>query len=674
MKSLHINSALRIVSGLIFGICSLALSQGALFAQQYLSSTIAGTVGSSGYTGDGGPAISATMSNPICVAVDSKGNYYFVDSKNYVVREVTTDGNINTIAGNGTPGFSGDGGPANAAQLSTMEGLAVDSSGNIYISDTGNARVRVVNTSGIISTYAGSGTRGFSGDHGLAVNARLFLPAGLALDQKGNLYIADYGNATVREVSPAGVITTAAGVNFIGFAIFPGEFGPAASATLGLPYSVAADESGNLYIGDIGSSSIRKVDTNHKITTFVSQVSTASLAVDPAGNLYYPDYRTSTIVKVSPNGTVSTIAGNFASGFLPDGAAGVVSQFNRPYSVALDSSSNIYIADYSNEVIRLLTLESPSSVLVASGASNVAFTAGANGISNVPVPVAAGEIVTLFGVGIGPATPLQAQPDANGFIETHLGGTTVTFNGVPAAIFSTSFSQVAAIVPYEVDGTTQASVGVFYQGNVIATTTVPLATTSPQIFNLLSSGFSGGAVLNSDGTVNSTTKAAASGSTITIFITGEGQTFPGGVDGLVAAGPTFPVPIQPVTVTIGGVPATLTSYGGVPGQPAGVLQIIATIPSSVSGSTTATTTATAANGATVLTVVAATGFQIGQLITGSGIPTGATITAISGTSITISQAVTAALAATSVSVAGSAVPVVVKVGNSTSLPVNITVQ
>ncbi|HWE48897.1 MAG TPA: hypothetical protein VG273_03865 [Bryobacteraceae bacterium] len=671
MKSLRKNSALRIVSGLIF---SFALTYGA-FAQQYVSSTVAGTPGSSGYTGDGGPATAATMSNPICVAVDPSGNYYFVDSKNYVVREVNAaTGVINTVAGNGTAGFSGDGGPATSAQLSNVEGLAIDSLGNLYIADSGNARVRLVDLNGNISTYAGSGTRGYSGDHGPAVNANLFLPAGLALDLNGNLYIADYGSATVREVSSTGIITTAAGVNFIGFAIFPGSFGPAASATLGLPYSVAVDESGNLFIGDLGSSSIRKVDANHKISTFVPQVSTASLAVDPAGNLYYPDYRASTIVKVYPNGTQATIAGNYYSGYMQDGGPGIATEFNRPYSVALDSSSNIYVADYNNEAVRLLTLQAPSGVIVANGASNIAFTAGNNGVSNVPVAIAPGEIVTLFGVGIGPATALQAQPDANGFIETQLGGTTVTFNGIPAPIFSTSYSQVAAIVPYALDGMTQAAVTVSYLGNQIASATVPVAVTAPQIFTPLSTGFTGGAVLNSDGSVNSTTNGAASSSAITIFVTGEGQTFPGGVDGLVAAGPTFPVPIQPVTVTIGGIQATLSSYGGVAGEPAGVLQIIATIPSSVTGTTTASTTATAASGATVLTVVSATGFQVGQLITGSGIPASTTITAVSGTSITISQAVTAALSATNVSVAGSSVSMTVKVGDSTSFPVNITVQ
>ncbi len=463
---------LRSISGLILGVAliSPALTNSVASAQQYISSTIAGEIGSPGYTGDGGAATAAQMTNPLCVALDSKGNYYFVDSKNYVIREVSAaTGIINTVAGNGTLGFSGDGGPATAAQLSTVEGLAVDSSGNIYISDTGNARVRVVNSSsGIISTYAGTGTRGDTGDHGPAAKAELFLPAGLALDQKGNLYIADYGSATVREVTAAGIITTAAGVDYVGFAIFPGANGPAGAATLGLPYAVVVDESGNLYIDDIGSSSIRKVSPTRQISTFVPQVSTASLAVDPAGNLYYADYRASTIVKVYPNGTLSTIAGNYRAGYLPDGQPGVTSEFAFPYSVALDSSSNIYVADYNNSAIRLLTLVPPSSLIVTSGASNVGFTAGTSGISNVPVAIAPGEIVTVFSAGIGPATAVQAQPDGKGLIETQLGGTSVTFNGIPAPIVSTSYSQVAAIVPYEVNGMTQATVVASFNGNPIA--------------------------------------------------------------------------------------------------------------------------------------------------------------------------------------------------------------
>ena len=575
----------RIISGLIISFATLC---GVASGQQYITSTIAGTVATSGYAGDGSAAFGAQISNPLCIALDSKGNYYIADSKNFVVRMVSAStGVISTVAGTGTEGYTGDGGPATSAALSTVEGLAVDSSGNIYISDTGNARIRVVNAStGIISTYAGTGARGDTGDHGPALNAEIYMPAGLALDFAGNLFIADYGNGTVRKVSSTGMITTAAGVDFIGFAVFPGDNGPAGQATLGLPYSVAVDESGVLYIGDLGSSSIRKVGTNGKISTLVPQASTASIAVDPAGNLYYGDYRASTIVKTYPNGFQATIAGNYVSGYLTDGAPGTASEFNHPYSVALDSSSNLYVADYSNNAIRLLTLLPPSGIIIASGASNVAYTAGAKNISNVPVAVAPGEIVTLFGVSIGPGTAAQAAADANGLIEKQLSGTTVTFNGIAAPVLSTGSTEVVAIVPYELSGVTSANVQISYQNSVVATGTVPVAVTAPQIFNPGSIGFTAGTVLNADGSTNAPGNPAAESSTITIFVTGEGQTLPHGVDGLVAAGPTFPLPAQPVSVTIGGATAALSTFGGVFGQPAGVMQIIVTIPSSVTTSAT----------------------------------------------------------------------------------------
>ncbi len=586
MKSSRTYPGFLFNPALLFGLTALAvLGSGVASAQQYITSTIAGTIGTSGYSGDNGPAFGAQLSNPLCIAVDSKGSSYVADSKNFVIRKITAaTGVITTVAGNNTEGYSGDGGPATSAQLSTVQGLAVDSSGNLYISDTGNARVRVVNTSGIISTYAGNGTRGDSGDHGPAVNAQIYMPAGLTLDFAGNLYIADFGNGTVRKVSPSGVITTAAGVDFIGFAVFPGDGGRATSATLGLPYSVAVDESSNLYIGDLGSSSVRKVTPSGFISTFVPQASTASMAVDPAGNLYYADYRASTILKTYPTGYQATIAGDYASGYLPDGAPGIASRFNHPYALALDSSSNIYVADYSNNAVRLLTLQAPATVVAASGASNQAFTQGTNNISNVPLPVAPGEFVTLFGLAIGPPAGAQATPDANGLIETQLAGTMVTFNGIPAPIYSTGYTEIVAIVPYAVSGMASASVVVTDQGNTVATGTVPLAATAPQIFNPLSIGFTGGTVLNSDGTPNSTSNAAAESSSITIFVTGEGLTAPRGVDGLVAAGPTFPIPVAPVSVTIGGLAATLSTYGGVLNQPAGIMQIVATIPSGVTTS------------------------------------------------------------------------------------------
>ena len=309
------------ISAFVSGLAGLVIACGAASAQQYLTTTIAGTSSlGTGYSGDMGPATAAQFFNPLCVAVDSHGNYYIADSKNYVIRMVAAaTGIITTIAGNGTLGFSGDGGPATSAQISTVEGLAVDSAGNVYIADTGNARIRVVTAAtGNISTLAGTGTRGVTGDRGPAINAELFLPAGLAIDGQGNLYIADYGAGAVRKVFPNGMINNVAGIELVGFAVFPGEGGFATNATLGMPYSVAVDESGNLFIADIGTSSIREVTTDGRIHTFVQQVSTASLATDPAGNLYYGDYRQNVVVKVYPNGATQTIAGSYVAGYLGD--------------------------------------------------------------------------------------------------------------------------------------------------------------------------------------------------------------------------------------------------------------------------------------------------------------------------------------------------------------------
>jgi uncharacterized repeat protein (TIGR01451 family) len=220
-------------------------------------STYAGN-GTAGFSGNGGPATSASLYYPDGVALDSSGNLYIADTWNNRVRKVSTSGTISTVAGNGTAGFSGDGGPATSASLRYPDGIALDSSGNLYIADTSNMRVRKVSTSGTISTVAGNDTEpGFSGDGGPATSASLSYPRGVALDFSGNLHIADTDNERVRKVSTSGTISTVAGSGTAGFS---GDGGPAASASLNDPYGVALDSSGNLYIADTYNHRIRKVD------------------------------------------------------------------------------------------------------------------------------------------------------------------------------------------------------------------------------------------------------------------------------------------------------------------------------------------------------------------------------------------------------------------------------
>jgi sugar lactone lactonase YvrE len=200
-------------------------------------STVVGN-GTAGYSGDGGPAASARLNLPAGLAVDSSGNLYTADEEDCRIRKVTLGGTISTVAGNGTTGYSGDGGPATSAQLSGLRGVAVDPAGNLYIADTYNNRIRKVAPGGTISTVAGNGTEGYAGDGGPATSAQLSTPFGVAVDSGGNLYIADYGNHRIRRVTPGGTISTVAGTGSGGYS---GDGGPATSARLFLPSGVAAD-------------------------------------------------------------------------------------------------------------------------------------------------------------------------------------------------------------------------------------------------------------------------------------------------------------------------------------------------------------------------------------------------------------------------------------------------
>ena len=336
-------------------------------------STVAGQ-GSSGYSGDGGPATSAKLHSPLGVAVDGAGKLYIADLKNNVIRVVTPDGNIATVAGNGTYSYSGDGGPAKSARLSGPLGIAVDASAgaNVYVADANNYVIRAVTSAGIISTVAGNGTPGYTGDGGLATSATLSAPNGVALDAAGNLYIADAGSPgnVVRAVTPAGIISTVAGDGTIGYS---GDGGPATSAKLSAPNGVAVDASGKLYIADSNNHVIRAVTPAGIISTVAGNglngfsgdggsAKAASLSVPSGvavdagtGNLYIADSTNNRIRVVTPAGIISTVAGNGAGGYSGDGGSATGAALATPSGVAIDLAGNLYIADANNSVIRKVT-------------------------------------------------------------------------------------------------------------------------------------------------------------------------------------------------------------------------------------------------------------------------------------------------------------------------------
>ncbi len=329
-------------------------------------STVAGN-GVLSYSGDGGAANKAQLNNPGAVAVDSAGNIYVADTANNAVRQITSKGIITTFAGTGTAGSSGDGSAANKAQLNAPEGVAVDASGNVYIADSGNLKIRVVSANGNISTFAGSGSPGYGGDGGAATAATFYLPSAVAADASGNVYIADYEASVVRRVAPGGTIATVAGN---GTSAYSGDGGPATSASLNGPSALTVDSAGNLYIAQLGDSRVRMISSKGIITTIAGAgadgysgeglpavasllAAPAGLAADANGNVYI-SVEGDRVMKVSPDGTLSTIAGNGLPGYSGDGGPAASAMLNFPGGIALDSSGNLYLADSGNNAVRML--------------------------------------------------------------------------------------------------------------------------------------------------------------------------------------------------------------------------------------------------------------------------------------------------------------------------------
>ncbi|GAB3510321.1 hypothetical protein GCM10027341_48610 [Spirosoma knui] len=392
--------------------------------------------------------VATGLNFPFGVAVDGAGNIYIADMNNHRIRKVTAStGVATTVAGNGTQGFAGDGGPATAALLNTPRGVAVDGAGNIYIAEVNNHRIRKVTAStGVISTVAGNGLAGFAGDGSAATSARLNLPFGVAVDGVGNIYIADSENSCIRKVTVAtGVISTVAGTG--GRAGAAGDGGLATSAQLFYPNGVAVDGAGNIYIADYYR--IRKVTASTGVISTVAgngeqgfagdegaatsaQLNfAAGVAVDGAANLYISDYFNQRIRKVTAStGIISTVAGTGTAGYSGDGGPATAAQISDPTGVAVDGAANLYFCDGNSRIRRVGTVNTSPSVASVIPAQTAtlgevfSYTLPANAFTDAQTPNS-----LTYSVILNPANGLVYSPTTNVIsgtpIETEVSSVTV---------------------------------------------------------------------------------------------------------------------------------------------------------------------------------------------------------------------------------------------------------
>lgn len=525
---------------------------------------------------------------------------------------------INTYAGNRTAGFSGDGGSPTSAEFNLPLGLAFDSSGNLYIADSANARVRKI-SGGTITTVAGNGTTGYSGSGGAATSAEMLSPSAVAVDSNGDIFIADTGNHVIWEVEngatataakvSAGTITVFAGTNTGGYT---GDGGPATSAELDFPTGVAVDAAGNVYIADSANNVIREV-SNGNIKTIVGGVAgqelndPESVLVDSSGNLYISEQSGFRISKFS-NGTLTTIAGDGEIGYTGDNGPGIDAELDEPTAIALDSKGYLYICDTINSVIRKLSpngiittiagttvngmptpgyygdggfasnalLFFPRGIVVDSSGNVYISDTGnyilrwlqpvtpaiaARGVVNAAsftAQLSPGTLASVFGsnfTGAGLDAVAASLP-----LSSSLGGVSVSVNGVAAPVLYSSSGQVNFQIPWET-GTGSATVTVSVNGLASTSVNITVQGAAPGLFVQGAHAI----VQNSDFSLNSSLNPAKVGSTIMAYLTGAGAVSNQPADGAAAGSSPLSTDSSTMTATIGGQNAEVSFAGLAPG-------------------------------------------------------------------------------------------------------------
>jgi len=493
------------------------------------------------FRGDGGAALAARLNHPTGVAVDSKGNIYFADTANHRLRKLSTEGIVTTVAGSGEAGYRGDGGLATDSYLNRPTYVAVDAFDNVYLSDTGNHRVRVLIPGGVIQTVCGTGRTEFSNDGIAARSAHLSSPMGLAFDLNGSLFIAEKDHHRIRRIDQAGKIFTVAGTSIRGFSM---DGQDALNAMMNAPGAIAIDGQSNLYWADTGNRALRVVDQpTGKIRTIVGDASgIEGIAVSSSGSVYYTDSNRHLVRKIALTGEVTTIAGRAnENGFNADSGDATAVTLNEPFGIALAPDKSLIIADKLND--RLRRLEPPAEVLIENSKAAKVVHAATFGEG----PLAPGQLASIL-------TSDLTQPT---LVE-------VTLDGIASPVSYAGKSQVNFQVPYAIAGRTKASLELRMAGALLFRTILDVTGANPALFE--SSGLA--VAQYADGSLNSIGRAAKHGETLRLYGTGEG---------LLRESGGFQVPFLPTSVEIAGQPAELLFAGAAPGYP-GLLQINLRIP------------------------------------------------------------------------------------------------
>jgi uncharacterized protein (TIGR03437 family) len=465
-----------------------------------VTTILAGSGASPNFGGDNGLATAAQLYSPSSVAMDSSGNWYIADTSNNRIRMVTPAGVISTIAGTGTAGSTGDNGPASAAELNAPRALAFDSFGNLCVADSGNNEVRKITPFGLMLP--------------LLVATQLNNPVSVATDAQGSVYIADFGNNRIVKVTSAGATSILAAIN--------------------APQAVAVDASGNVLVAD--PTQIWTVTPMGVASTLITGLQSPSgIAVATDGSLLIAEPGANLIQQWTASGSLATIAGTGAAGFSGDAGPALSAQLNGPAGIGIGANGTFWIADSGNNRIRSLT-----PIATTSETAPTATITVVNAASLAAGPIAPGEIITVFG---------------SGFAAT---GTQLLFGGTAATLFYTNATQINALAPATLSANSSSMLSVVVNGTSVAESSTPVANAAPGIFTT-ASGTGQAAANNQDGSLNSALNPASCGTIVSLYATGQGSSS------------------GAVNLTVGGYQAPLWYAGPAPGF-AGLMQINAQIP------------------------------------------------------------------------------------------------